>query len=197
MFECILLAMAMLFTAPPTPVTKAEPKVWSTIKISPIRDVGGYKKALKEGYFRLDERTEKLFHFEDTINLSLKIGEEVDLVKMTMIDLGFKKGAVASMEDILATAEVFGLKACPPHVALQLRLDYRNQPKKELIVIGMNPLYDYYRHQAFCLDRNRVTGHLWLSGWSGSEDSAKVGDTVYIDEYFQPQLVFVLPRKKS
>ncbi|MSU75814.1 MAG: hypothetical protein EXS55_04865 [Candidatus Magasanikbacteria bacterium] len=192
----IVLAVATLFQVQGivfAQATKAAPKVWSTVKISPIRDIDGYQKALKEGDFRLDEKTEKLFYLQDGMKLSLKIGEEVDLVKMTMIDLGFKKNGRANMEDILAKAEAMGLKACSPHVALQLRLDYRNQPKRELIVIGMKPLYDYYRKQVMVLDRNIVTGHLWLSYYAGAEGE----EPVMIDEEWQPQLVFVLPRKEK
>jgi hypothetical protein len=63
---------------------------------------------------------------------------EVNLVVASVAELGFKDGA--TREDIYKRAQELGLELCPPEVGPQLRLQYKDQPKGELLIIGMEPI---------------------------------------------------------
>jgi len=63
---------------------------------------------------------------------------EVDLVVLTVAELGFKDGA--TRKDIYDRALERGLELCPSEVGPQLRLQYKDQPKGEWLVIAMEPI---------------------------------------------------------
>ena len=65
---------------------------------------------------------------------------EVDLVVLTVAELGFKDGA--TRKDIYDRALERGLELCPSEVGPQLRLQYKDQPKGEWLVIAMEPITD-------------------------------------------------------
>ena len=108
---------------------------------------------------------------------------EVDLVKVTVAELGFKKGA--RRDQIYERAKELGLELCPPEVGPQLRLQYQDQPNGEWILIGMEPIAGSGGYLfVFCVERS--ASGLWLSGgWS------------FPDRVWGPAClwVFSLPRK--
>lgn len=63
---------------------------------------------------------------------------EVDLIKVTVSELGFPNGA--SVHDIYETALKRGLVRCPAEVGPQLRLQYLDQPMDDWILVGMEPI---------------------------------------------------------
>jgi hypothetical protein len=65
---------------------------------------------------------------------------EVDLVIVSVSELGFKDGA--TRKDIYARALELGLQLCPNEVGPQLRLQYKDQPNGEWLLIGMEPITD-------------------------------------------------------
>ncbi len=52
----------------------------------------------------------------------------VDIVVVSMLELGFAKGELATLETIYARAKQRGLETCPLEIAAQLRLQFLNQP---------------------------------------------------------------------
>jgi hypothetical protein len=66
--------------------------------------------------------------------------QEIDLVVVTVGELGFKNGAKYS--DICQRAQELGLELCPNEVGPQLRLQYKDQPKGEWLRIAMEPITD-------------------------------------------------------
>lgn len=62
----------------------------------------------------------------------------VDLVRVTVAELGFKKGA--RRDQIYGRAKELGLEFCSPEVGPQLRLQYQDQPNGDWILIGMEPI---------------------------------------------------------
>lgn len=66
--------------------------------------------------------------------------EKLDLVRLTVADLGFPSGA--TIEQIFAKAESLGLELCPSDLGPNYRLNYLNQPLDEWIYIGMKPISD-------------------------------------------------------
>ena len=58
------------------------------------------------------------------------IAEEiaVDIVVLSMLEMGFAEGELATLETIYARAKQLGLETCPVETAPQLRLQFRDQP---------------------------------------------------------------------
>ena len=70
--------------------------------------------------------------------------EELELVKVTPSDLGFKE--MPSLRAMNARAEDLGLNLCPAEIGPRLRLAYKDQPKNDCIDIGMVPIMDSEGH---------------------------------------------------
>jgi hypothetical protein len=66
--------------------------------------------------------------------------QEIELVVVSVGELGFKDGATRS--DIYKRAQEIGLDLCPNEAGPQLRLQYKDQPKGELLLIAMEPITD-------------------------------------------------------
>ncbi len=109
--------------------------------------------------------------------------QEVNLVRMSVKDLGFKGNA--RFDEICARGKELGLELCPSEVGPQLRLQYLDQPKNEWLIIAMEAIRDSHG----LLDVFGV-GHVddgrWLNAYYGHPDST------WNPDY---QFVFVLPRK--
>lgn len=63
---------------------------------------------------------------------------EVELVKVSVAELGFPDGA--RLADIYERAGKFGLGLNPPEVGPALRLDYLDQPRAEWLIVAMEPI---------------------------------------------------------
>lgn len=75
---------------------------------------------------------------------------EVELVVVSVRGLGFE--GRATLRDIYYQAAEYGLSRCPPEVALQLRLQYKDQPKGGFLAIAMEPINDpHYGPTLLCL----------------------------------------------
>ena len=105
--------------------------VWKTIKLGAgiKRDVdfcgdynieGGVKEFLAQSNFEAREAETK-----------------VDLVVVSGIDLGFRDGEGTRLADIYKRANEFGLDLCSVEVGLQLRQQYKDQPRGEMLHIAM------------------------------------------------------------
>jgi hypothetical protein len=66
--------------------------------------------------------------------------EQLDLVRVTPADLGFKE--MPSLKAVIARAQELGLNLCPAEVGPRLRLAYKDQSKDDWINVGMVPIID-------------------------------------------------------
>lgn len=108
---------------------------------------------------------------------------EVDLVNVSVGELGFKQGA--PWRDIIAKALSFGLELCPNEVGPQLRLQYTDQPKGEWLLVGMESITDL--DGSLGVFRVEHGGdELWLYGDRGHPDDVW---------YSGNRVLFVRPRK--
>jgi len=101
----------------------------------------------------------------------------VNLVVCSAIELGFAKGATS--KDICEAGKRIGLRLCPAEVGPALRLQYRDQPVNESLVIAMDPVVDWNCDSAIfkvehednpcrlCLSTIFFdSGYLWETGYS-------------------------------
>ena len=158
-----------------------ELKVFKTIKLgTSIQDADGFRKAINETGIRFGDWVADIM-FKTAFTIAVD-SQEVDLVVISVAELGFKKGA--SLNDIFAKAKERGLELCPNEIGPQLRLQYADQPMDEWLIIGMEPfIISDDNLRLFFVGRD---GDIWLGScyyspkitWSASS-----------------RFVFVLPRK--
>lgn len=140
-----------------------EMPVWKTVKLGTCKTPDEYRKALKKAGRRTGDWGDDIL---GRISCS-KEENDLDLVVMSVGDLGFKDGAKYS--DICAKAVELGLELCPAEVGPALRLQYGDQPSGEWLRIAMEAITgrggDLY---VFYVVRD--VGDLWLGGYSGHPD---------------------------
>jgi hypothetical protein len=156
-------------------------QVWKTIKLGKRKTVAKYRKALKAAKYRITD-------YADQILNKISIAEtefEVDLVRVSVRELGFKNPNGTRRDAIYKKALELGLELCPNEVGPALRLAHQDQPRDECNAIGMEPLTASDSDLGlFGVDND--SGEQWLYAYYGDPDSVwGPGDC----------LVFVLPRK--
>ena len=157
-------------------------KVWKTIRLGTGQtNADGFRNYIKDSGMRISDWANDILGKPEFVVTEKET--EVDLVVVSVAELGFKKGA--TLEKIYARAKELGLEFCSPDVGPQLRLQYKNQPLNEWLRIGMNPIRD----SGGCL-RVFSVGHdddgLWLNSFYGFPDDVWRADARW---------VFVRPRK--
>jgi hypothetical protein len=138
-------------------------KIWKIIKLgTDLKTAEDFRRALRDGEFRLSDWA------SDTLGkpafTAATEETEVDLIKVTVAKLGFKKGA--RRDQIYERAKEFGLELCLPEVGPQLRLQYRDQPNGEWIPIAMEPIITSGGDPAVFYVKRDDSG-LWLDGYWG------------------------------
>ena len=126
-------------------------KVWKTIRLGTYKDAGDFKSALqKEGIAGVDLAIELMD--QPTFTVSPRV-TQVKLVIQSVADLGFNTDV--PYDQICFRAKERGLELCPPEAGPQLRLQYKDQPRGEWLVIasGAPNLF---------LVGHDDTGRLWL-----------------------------------
>ena len=125
--------------------------VWKTIPIGInhelVKEIKGldpcktdckFTEPLSQKVYRLDPDAFDIIQ-KPTFAISA-VPQTVELVVTSLRSLGLPDGTC--YHDIFAAAKNAGLHLCPAEVALQLRLQYMDQPYAETLVIAMQPLED-------------------------------------------------------
>ena len=87
---------------------------------------------------------------------------KIDLAIKSVDELGFKDGAIR--QQIYGRANELGLDLCPAEVGPQLRLQYKDQPEEEHLIVAMNPIADSGGAlELFFVERD--DSGLWLCGY--------------------------------
>ena len=115
-------------------------QIWKTIKLGAtgLKTAEDFRCALRDGNFRLSD-----WALDILAKPAFAVATEettVDLVRVNVAELGFKKGA--RRDQIYDRARELGLELCPAEVGPQLRLQHKDQPSGEWLVIGMEPITD-------------------------------------------------------
>jgi len=110
---------------------------WKTIKLGTgFKNADDFRKTIKDCGMRIGDWANDIIGKPEFTVAARET--EVDLVKVTVGDLGFKDGA--RRDQIYDRAKELGLEVCPSEVGPQLRLQYKDQPLNEWILIGMEPI---------------------------------------------------------
>ncbi len=121
-------------------------KTWMTLRLGTFKNVEEIRQALKAGGNNINDWTNNILG-KPAFTVS-ETEQDVELVNVSVRELGFKKGA--SYTDICERAQELGLDLCHVEVGPQLRLQWKDQPKGMFIVVGINTvvengLFDVFR----------------------------------------------------
>ncbi len=117
--------------------TEHEFDIWKTIKLGTgPKTADDFRKVLKDNGFKISGWASDILGKHDFTVAPEET--ELDLVKVTVDELGFKKGA--RRNQIYERAKELGLELCPPEVGPQLRLQYQDQPNGEWVLVAMESI---------------------------------------------------------
>ncbi|MBU2539634.1 hypothetical protein KJ786_00515 [Patescibacteria group bacterium] len=164
------------------PETMPSFKIFQTITLGTgITTADDFRKAIKDNGMEIGKYANDILG-KSQFTVTVK-ETELDLVNISVADLGFKNGE--TREKIYARAKELGLELCPNEVGPQLRLQYKDQPKGEVLIIAMEPITDSDGDlELFHVDHN--DNSLWLNSYYAHSGSVWNGNYPF---------VFVLPRK--
>jgi len=112
-------------------------KAWKTIKLGTgLQTADDFRKAVKLAGMKIGNWANDVLGKPAFTVAESEV--EVELVVVSVAELGFKDGA--TRKDIYVRAEELGLYLCPPEVGPQLRLQYTDQPNGEWLIIAMEPI---------------------------------------------------------
>lgn len=138
-------------------------KTWRTIKLGTgLKTADEFRKAIKKAVMRIGDWGNDILGKPAFTASPEEV--EVELVVASVAELGFKDGA--TRKDIYTRAQELGLDLCPPEVGPQLRLQYKDQPKGEWLIIAMEPISGSDGLlRVFRVEHDG--GVLWLLGYYG------------------------------
>lgn len=125
-----MIASPKLTSQAPTRSAQCFP-VWRTIKLGVYKSTGAYHAALDSHGYQVDATMPWAM-----IGCAQRV-TRVDLVILSVADLGFKEGA--AYKDVCACAKRLGLQVCPAELGLALRLSFKDQTPGWLH-IAMQPI---------------------------------------------------------
>src|SRR5215469_10689972 len=145
--------------------TQAPFYIWRTTTLGSYKGVNAYRDALDAANIKIGDAAYEIlgrpafpYAGEKTV---------VELAIVSAAELGVE--SESSLTDFYNRAKQLGLMLCPAEVALQLRLDYRDQPLGEALTIAMEPVSTYAGEPTILSLVNWGTG-LALLGGTGRSD---------------------------
>lgn len=112
-------------------------KTWKTIKLGTgLQTADDFRKKVMEAGMNIGDWVNDILG-KSAFTVAGSV-TEIELVVASVAELGFKHGT--TLENIYVRAKELGLDLCPPEVGPQLRLQYTDQPKGELLVIAMESI---------------------------------------------------------
>jgi len=118
-------------------VTEARDFVtWKTVTLGLHKSPKDYRNAMEKEGYRIGYYTGQILNKTEVSQTEIQL----DLVAVTVGELGFKDGA---RRDVFYVRAIdLGLELCPAEVGPALRLLHKNQPHGEWLRVGMEPLTD-------------------------------------------------------
>jgi hypothetical protein len=124
------------------PVTAAQAPIWKTITIGEYKGANAVRAAIDAAPcpIAMGDWADEILGRPAFPFSRAKL--DIDLVVVSAAELGFGPDG-ASLRDIYARADTFGLDLCPAEVGPILRLNYLDQPIGEFLHVAMRPVATY------------------------------------------------------
>ncbi len=152
---------ARLFLAGELEIKPVELKIFKTIKLGTgLKTAGDFSRSLKDNGCNISNWANDILGKSAFTAATEEI--EIDLVVKSVAELGFKNGATC--QQIYNRANELGLDLCPPEVGPQLRLQYKDQPNNEWLIVAMEPITDSDGDLKL-FNVERYDSGLWLCGY--------------------------------
>jgi len=145
--------------------TQAPFRTWRTTTIGFYKGVNAYRDALDVAKIKIGDAADEILGRPAFPYAGEKTMVELAIVSAAELGVKFE----SSLADVYNRARQLGLMLCPAEVALQLRLDYRDQPLGEALIIAMEPVNTYAGEPTILSLVNWGTG-LALLGGTGRSD---------------------------
>ncbi len=141
--------------------------VWKTITLGTgFKTADDFRLAIKEAGYRIGDWANDILG-KSAFSVATK-ETKLDLVNVSVAELGF--AGSATRKEIYDKAIELGLELCPNEVGPQLRLQYKDQPKGEWLVIAMEPItVSVGVLKVFYVGLG--DGEVWLNGNYGHPDN--------------------------
>jgi len=136
--------------------------IWKTVKLGLHKSTDEYRKAMKSAKNKVGDWANDILG-KPAFTCATE-ETDVDLVVLSVAELGFKDGAKYS--EICARALELGLELCPAEVGPALRLAYKDQPRGEWLIIAMEAIAGS-GGDLHVFDVEHDLGELWLFGSHG------------------------------
>lgn len=112
--------------------------IWRTVKFGTrLKDASAFQREFKSNGLLIFDRARNILGQPGFVAKVSNVAE-VDIVKMSVGDLGFPSGA--QYVRICARAIELGLRLCTARVGPELRLQYKDQPMHECLCVAMEPI---------------------------------------------------------
>jgi len=112
---------------------------WRTVSLGTFTSINAMFNALDDRRIHVGDLADEILH-RPAFTIS-KVKTDVQLVVLSVNQLSF--GRQSSLGAIFARAHKLGYELCPSEVAVQLRLQYDDQPIGEFLEIAMEPIATY------------------------------------------------------
>src|SRR3989339_1171656 len=138
-------------------------KTFKTINLGTgLKTADDFRKSLRDSGNKVSSEANGILgNYAFTFTVAVK-KIKIDLAIKSVGELGFKDGA--TRQKIYGRANELGLDLCPAEVGPQLRLQYKDQPEEEHLIVAMNPIADSGGAlELFSVERN--DSGLWLDSY--------------------------------
>jgi hypothetical protein len=112
---------------------------WKTISLGTFTSTNAMFNALDDRDIHIGDLADEILH-RPAFTIS-KVRMDMDLAVLSVNQLS--PGKQSSLAAIFARVRKLGYALCPPEVAVQLRLQYNDQPIGEFLDIAMEPIATY------------------------------------------------------
>lgn len=166
--------------------------MWKTIQLGSVKTVNGLRRLIIQAGMHIGDEGGNILS-KPAFHVSAE-KKEVDLVVVSIANLGFENTHGLTLADIYKRAKELGLDLCSNEVGPQLRLQYTDQPHNQYLIVAMEPINcDRYRTtdpHLFVVGR----GDLSVAGGDDGRSRLDAENAEYAIKYCGV-FVFVKPRK--
>ena len=132
-----------------SPAVKTGLDLWKKIRIGTHTDTADLIKTVEGKKMRITSAARDMLAKPSF--LLAKEEKEVELILLTFADVKLQHHKSRYYDEIASYAGEKGLDPCPQEIALQLRLQYTDQPMSERLIISFKPYYGQTDYELFSL----------------------------------------------